>query len=116
MSCATHSWSFELVASFRGILRRIADRVNPPTPATEGPAILMYHRIANESFDPWGLSVSPRNFAEQIDWLSANRSILGLTDFAQLHRKGRLPSDAVAITFDDGYASVIEEATPVLEK
>ena len=100
--------------SFRGLLRRVADRLNPPTQATDGPAILMYHRIADDSFDPWGLAVSRSNFVEHVGWLVANRSILSLVDFAQLHRQARLPKDAVAITFDDGYASVIEEAAPVL--
>ena len=100
--------------SFRGLLRRVADRLNPPRQATDGPAILMYHRIADDSFDPWGLAVSPSNFAEQVGWLAANRSILSLVEFAQLHRKDRLPRDAITITFDDGYASVIQEAAPVL--
>ena len=26
------------------------------------PAVLMYHRIASDSFDPWGLAVSPQRF------------------------------------------------------
>ena len=75
----------------------------------------MYHRIADESFDPWGLAVSPQNFEEQVRWLAGNRTILSLSEFAKLHRGRSLPEDAVAITFDDGYASVIEEALPVLE-
>ena len=75
----------------------------------------MYHRIADESFDPWGLAVSPENFGSQVEWLAANRTILSLVEFAQLHREGRLPPNSVAITFDDGYASVIADAVPLLE-
>lgn len=103
------------MASFRGVLRRVAGRLNPPAEVTSGPAILMYHRIAIESFDPWGLAVSPANFARHVGWLAENRSILSLIEFARLHREHRLPRDAVAITFDDGYASVLEEAAPLLE-
>jgi len=104
------------VTSFGGTLRRLTDRLFPQPAPTGGPAILMYHRIADETFDPWGLAVSPDSFADQVRWLAANRSILALAEFADLHRKGSLPQDAVAITFDDGYASIIEDAAPILEK
>ena len=100
------------MTSFGGLLRRLF----PPPEPTGGAAILMYHRIAEESFDPWGLAVSPGNFAGQLEWLAANRSVMRLAEFAKLHREGNLPDDAVAITFDDGYASVIEEAATVLER
>jgi peptidoglycan/xylan/chitin deacetylase (PgdA/CDA1 family) len=79
------------------------------------PAILMYHRIARETFDPWGLAVEPERFAAQADWLGANRTVLPLTEFARLHHERRLPLDAVALTFDDGYASVLN-AVPQIEK
>lgn len=74
----------------------------------------MYHRIDDDRFDPWGLSVSPDLFTRQMEWLARNRTVLPLADFAELHRGHRLPPDAVALTFDDGYASVAEVAVPVL--
>ena len=104
------------MTSFAGTLRRLRDRLVPQAAPTGGPAILMYHRIADETFDPWGLAVSPENFAEQVRWLADNRRILGLVEFASLHRGKALPEDGIAITFDDGYASVIEEAAPILEQ
>ncbi len=78
------------------------------------PAILMYHRIAEDAFDPWGLAVSQRMFAAQLDWLVRNRTVLPLAEFAILHQAGRLPPRALAITFDDGYACVLEHAAPLL--
>jgi peptidoglycan/xylan/chitin deacetylase (PgdA/CDA1 family) len=78
------------------------------------PAILMYHRIANESFDPWGLSVAPARFREQVEWIAEHRTVMSLTDFALRHRERDLPRDAVAITFDDGYECSAEIAAPVL--
>ena len=80
------------------------------------PAILMYHRIADESFDPWGLAVSPDRFRQQMSWLAGHRSPLPLAEFAHLHRLGDLPEDAVAVTFDDGYACSANIAAPILAR
>ena len=76
----------------------------------------MYHRIADESFDPWGLSVHPARFQEQLDWLARNRTVLPVAEFSRMHREGRLPQDATAITFDDGYACTAVVAAPLLER
>jgi peptidoglycan/xylan/chitin deacetylase (PgdA/CDA1 family) len=75
----------------------------------------MYHRIATEQVDPWGLAVSPARFVEQVEWLQGHRAVLPLTEFARLLRDGRLPVDAVAITVDDGYACNATTAAPILE-
>jgi len=76
----------------------------------------MYHRIAEDSFDPWGLAVSPANFAEQLRWLSGNRTVFPLREFAARHRDGSLPDRAVALTFDDGYACAAEVAAPLMNQ
>jgi peptidoglycan/xylan/chitin deacetylase (PgdA/CDA1 family) len=95
----------------KGALRRMRSTL----PRRPRPTILMYHRVAEESFDPWGLSVSPGAFSEQMAWLAAKRTTLPLIEFARRHREGTLPDDAVAITFDDGYSCVANTAAPVLE-
>ena len=84
-------------------------------PRRPRPAILMYHRIARESFDPWGLVVERNRFAAQIEWLARERAVLPLTEFARLHQKRKLAANAVSLTFDDGYASVLDAVAP-LEK
>jgi len=84
-------------------------------PRKPRPAILMYHRIGVETFDPWGLVVEPDRFAAQTEWLARNRTMLPLMDFARLHQERQLPPDAVSLTFDDGYASVLD-AVPLLHK
>lgn len=81
-----------------------------------GPAILMYHRVAKANFDPWGLAVSPERFVEQMNWTLRNRTPLPLAEFADLHRRGCLPSNAIAVTFDDGYACNMSAAIPILER
>ncbi len=78
--------------------------------------ILMYHRIAAEAYDPWGLAVPAERFAEQLDWLKQNRNVMPLAELAKLHMQGNLPSNACAITFDDGYACNADIAAPLLAK
>jgi peptidoglycan/xylan/chitin deacetylase (PgdA/CDA1 family) len=76
----------------------------------------MYHRVATEPFDPWGLAVSPSRFRDQIRWLSKNRTVLRLSEFASLHRGARLPDGVVAITMDDAYACNVQIAAAILEQ
>ena len=80
------------------------------------PAVLMYHRIATEPVDPWGLAVPPDRFDEQVRWLTRHRTVLPLVEFARVLRAGRLSADAVAITVDDGYACNATTAAPILEE
>ena len=80
------------------------------------PVILMYHRIADEPFDPWGIAVAPDKFADQLCWIRKHRTPLPLAEFARLHGLGALPDDAVAVTFDDGYACTAEVAAPLLDR
>jgi peptidoglycan/xylan/chitin deacetylase (PgdA/CDA1 family) len=75
----------------------------------------MYHRVAAAEYDPWRLAVEPSRFEQQVAWLKRKRVVLPLPEFAALHRRGRLPQAAVALTFDDGYACNAEVAAPILE-
>jgi peptidoglycan/xylan/chitin deacetylase (PgdA/CDA1 family) len=83
-------------------------------PQRQRPAILMYHRIAVAAGDPWDLCVSPDNFASQLQALKRRRRVLPLQEFAARLACGSLPSNALAITFDDGYACNAEVAAPLL--
>jgi peptidoglycan/xylan/chitin deacetylase (PgdA/CDA1 family) len=80
-----------------------------------GPAILMYHRIATPDVDPWGLSVSPQRFTEQVQALLARRTVLSMDELVARLQSGALPHDAVALTFDDGYQDNLRQAKPILE-
>lgn len=99
-----------LVRAGRSTSRRLRPLLAP------GPAILMYHRIAEDSFDPWGLAVSPANFARHAEWIAGNRLALPLQTFVELHGQGKLPRNAIAVTFDDGYACNGQTAAPMLER
>ena len=63
------------------------------------PLILCYHRISdNVKTDINKLSVSPRNFRIQLEYLSQHRKLVALEEMV----RSPLPN-TVAITFDDGY-------------
>src|SRR5438105_4129160 len=79
-----------------------------------GPTILMYHRIAHSEFDPWGIAVEPTRFEQQMTKYKRRRTVLSLLEFMHLHPRGTLPRNAIAITFDDGYACNANVAGPLL--
>lgn len=78
------------------------------------PAILMYHNIAEVAEDPMQLCVAPTRFAQQMSWLKTRglRGV-GIGSLIDAMRAGR-ERGLVGITFDDGYASVLEVAVPEL--
>ena len=80
------------------------------------PIILMYHRVANLAVDPWQLSVTPHHFRAQIELLKRNRDVVPMCWLAKRLREGRLDNGAAAITFDDGYVDVVENALPILKE
>lgn len=83
--------------------------------------ILMYHYIRkppSKRTDMLGfmLSVSPTDFAQQMDWLSTHG--FHAVDFndvrAYFAGKEPLPANPVVITLDDGYADLYTAAFPIL--
>jgi peptidoglycan/xylan/chitin deacetylase (PgdA/CDA1 family) len=97
----------------RRALSRFARSIRPPGML---PAILMYHRVAEPSVDPWLLSVTPETFARHMRALRERRSPLSMTDFVARMRDGTLPRNAIAVTFDDGYLDNLANAKPLLEE
>ena len=95
----------------RALLRKLRHRIGRPGP---GPAILMYHRIASPRVDPWGLAVQPDRFEQHLAVLRRTRCPLPMGDFVSRLESGTLPAEAVAVTFDDGYADNLHEANPRL--
>ena len=77
--------------------------------------ILAYHAIGAcaPADDPFNLWVAREDFARQMAWLARHRRVVPLDDLLTGDvGRGR---PAVAITFDDGYTSVLREAVPVLD-
>jgi peptidoglycan/xylan/chitin deacetylase (PgdA/CDA1 family) len=82
--------------------------------------ILMYHYV-----EPWpadadryrqSLTVEPEDFAAQMQYLHDNGyATVSLYDLSAAITLGvPLPEKAVALTFDDGHASIFEHAVPVM--
>ncbi len=78
--------------------------------------ILMYHRIIDPASDPWGLCVSPKHFAEQMEHVRRSHRVLSLRGLIRTLTDGRLPKRVVVLTFDDGYVDNLWNAKPILEK
>jgi peptidoglycan/xylan/chitin deacetylase (PgdA/CDA1 family) len=104
---------------------RFATSPGPPMTMGPGPTdvrvpILMYHyiRVNPDPRDTLGfnLSVTPSDFAAQMDWLASNGyHPIAFRDLrAYLGGTGSLPSRPVILTFDDGYADFYTTALPVL--
>jgi peptidoglycan/xylan/chitin deacetylase (PgdA/CDA1 family) len=77
---------------------------------------MMYHRVARLAHDPWQLAIWPERFVEQIEALVQLRRVVPLRWLAEELARGRVPRRVAAITFDDGYADVLAEANPILER
>jgi peptidoglycan/xylan/chitin deacetylase (PgdA/CDA1 family) len=77
--------------------------------------VLCYHRFGTGGGK---MTVSPANFAAQMDWLVRNRYHVVRLGQLAAYLEGRepLPEKSVVITFDDGYESVYRHAYPVLRK
>jgi len=80
------------------------------------PVILMYHRVGEPAYDPWGLSVSRSNFADQLRCLAHGRRLVAMDTFVNGLRNRQLTGREVAITFDDGYVDNLLAAKPLLEQ
>jgi peptidoglycan/xylan/chitin deacetylase (PgdA/CDA1 family) len=79
--------------------------------------ILIYHRVADEPFDPWRLCVTPENFVRQLEVLRAlDLRLVHVSELARDLQLGSLRRRTVAITFDDGYNDNLEYARPILER
>ncbi len=98
-----------------------------PTPDAQAAArrvrlpILMYHYV-----EPWpadadavrqGLTVSPADFQAQMAYLHEHGYVtVSLYDLMNALTLGTpLPENAVVLTFDDGYRTLVNYVTPVLE-
>lgn len=79
-------------------------------------SVLCYHAVDDE--DKWELTISPKKFKEQIEWLKKKKYYFCSTEDLVKHIEGSLtlPRKTVNITFDDGYSCVYHNAFPVLKE
>jgi len=77
-------------------------------------AILLYHRIADDRMDPYGLCVAPGDFHKQMVLVRDRYLPRPLDELVGDLHTGSLPDRSVAITFDDGYLDNLTAASPIL--
>jgi peptidoglycan/xylan/chitin deacetylase (PgdA/CDA1 family) len=81
---------------------------------SRGLAILRYHAVCGPegyAYAEPGICVSPAAFEEHVAYLTSRYRVLPLPEAVRFLREGRsLPANAVAITFDDGYADNLAAA------
>jgi peptidoglycan/xylan/chitin deacetylase (PgdA/CDA1 family) len=75
--------------------------------------VLGYHRV-DDGPDPYGMAVRPDRFAAHLDVLARSASVLPLAEAIRRTVEGTLPPRAVTLTFDDGYADLIDRIEPLL--
>ena len=73
--------------------------------------VLCYHAVDPRWSAP--VSVDPARFASHCAWLAARRRVIPLDVLVSGSRRRRRD---VALTFDDGFASIFEHALPVLRR
>jgi peptidoglycan/xylan/chitin deacetylase (PgdA/CDA1 family) len=93
--------------SLRRAVGAAARAMSRPDVATRR-VVLCYHSVHPSS--PHA-SATPREFAEQLEWLATNCEVVDLSQVGAANRAGR---PRVALTFDDGYADNHEFALPSL--
>lgn len=100
----------EAARGLRGRLAHLRERV------ARGPAILLYHRIAEETFDPCGLCVSPAHFSEHLEVLASRHEVVPLGELVRRIAANRTSRREIALTFDDGYRDNLDVALPLLQR
>lgn len=85
-------------------------------PPLNAAVILQYHHV--DTATPTLTSTTPELFAQHLRYLHDNDFVVMPLDelLNQVFAGNQLPDKAVAITFDDGYASVASQAAPLLEQ
>ena len=84
--------------------------------STSAAVVLQYHHVSEST--PASTSVTPDLFKQHMDYLAEHDfKIVPLPELVKQLKSGKaLPDRAVAITFDDAYESVYNEAYPLLKK
>lgn len=74
---------------------------------------LMYHRFGDASRDPWCVDVT--TFDKQMRWVAEQGLAISLEQLiAFVEGRDSVPEDAILVTTDDGYRSVLTDMAPVL--
>lgn len=77
-------------------------------------SILLYHSV---DLNDAPANVDPKQFEIQMEYLRRKYAVVSLQKIVSFVKEGKtLPRKPVAITFDDGYYSIYQNAYPILRK
>src|SRR5207302_10042464 len=94
-------------------LRSLAWELRDGHAAERGLRFLFYHRVADDRDE---LAVTPLRFREQMAFLAhEGYHVTDVVTATGLLRRGDCPTRVIALSFDDGYRDVAENAMPILE-
>ena len=90
-------------APVRPLVRRLRPRA----------LVLVYHRVADVSLDPFRLAVSPLTFDRHLHLLRRRFRVTALPALVAALARGDYTDETVAVTFDDGYEDNLRLAYPI---
>ena len=93
--------------TLRHILRPVKRRLFP------GAVVLGYHRVADDTWDPLRLQVTPRHFTAQLAELQSLRKVISLRELVERQAAGEALDRYAVLTFDDGYQDFAETVVPI---
>ena len=107
---------FPLIAAVRAVKSRRprAPQADDPRDYSRRGAVLSYHRIGDVESDRHNLATDISSFRSHMAYVATCCRVLPLAEMVAMARDGLLPSQAVALTFDDGYLEHLEVVAPVL--
>src|SRR5438067_10198380 len=100
-----HSWDFSLLKPIVA-LGSVSQRLS----------ILVFHRVLPQQDPLFPDEMDAQRFDKLLALLKSCFNVVSLRDGIDGLRRGKLPSRAVCITFDDGYADNAEIALPILQR
>jgi peptidoglycan/xylan/chitin deacetylase (PgdA/CDA1 family) len=98
------------------MLFRLIGNIISPAGARARLAILTYHRVLPTADPMLCGEIDAQVFESHMTLLARNFNVLRLTEACERLARHALPSRAVAVTFDDGYANNEEIALPILKR
>ena len=86
------------------------------------PVVIGYHRVvedfpseSNRSMPP--MLISTRMFEQHLDWIGKRYRFVSLDELGStLEQRGKFDRPVAAVTFDDGYRDIYDNAFPILKR
>lgn len=76
-------------------------------------AVLVYHSVARDAWDPFGQGVHPATFEQQLRIMQRFGSIIDSGELVERLARGQSIARTITVTFDDGYVDNLTTAAPI---